>query len=51
MSEQIHALGHHQDFAEVLGHIQQTRQRVFAQVNTALIDLRSKASATRTSGA
>lgn len=29
----------HQDFAEVLGHIQQTRQRVFAQANTALIDL------------
>lgn len=26
-------------FAEVLGHIQQTRQRVFAQANTALIDL------------
>ena len=30
---------HSQDFAEVLGHIQQTRQRVFAQANTALIDL------------
>lgn len=28
-----------QDFAEVLSHIQQTRQQVFAQVNTALIDL------------
>lgn len=28
-----------QDFAEVLGHIQQTRQRVLAQANTALIDL------------
>lgn len=28
-----------EDFAEVLGHIQQTRQRVFAQANTALIDL------------
>ena len=28
-----------QDFAEVLGQIQQTRQRVFAQANTALIDL------------
>ena len=28
-----------QDFAEMLGHIQQTRQRVFAQANTALIDL------------
>ena len=27
------------DFSEVLGHIQQTRQRVFAQANTALIDL------------
>lgn len=27
------------DFAEVLGHIQQTRQRVFAHANTALIDL------------
>jgi predicted nuclease of restriction endonuclease-like (RecB) superfamily len=27
------------DFAEVLGHIQQTRHQVFAQVNTALIDL------------
>ena len=30
---------HAQDFADVLGHIQQTRQRVFAQANTALIDL------------
>ena len=28
-----------QDFADVLGRIQQTRQRVFAQANTALIDL------------
>jgi predicted nuclease of restriction endonuclease-like (RecB) superfamily len=28
-----------QDFAEVLGQIQQTRQHVFAQANTALIDL------------
>lgn len=28
-----------QDFVEVLGHIQQTRQRIFAQANTALIDL------------
>ena len=28
-----------QDFAEVMGHIQQTRQRVLAQANTALIDL------------
>lgn len=28
-----------QDFAEVLGHIQQTRQRVLAQANIALIDL------------
>lgn len=28
-----------QDFAEVLRHIQQTRQRVLAQANTALIDL------------
>lgn len=28
-----------QDFAEVLGHIQQTRQRVFAQANTALMTL------------
>lgn len=27
------------DFSEVLGHIQQTRLRVFAQANTALIDL------------
>lgn len=34
-----HPLSHSQDFAEVLGHIQQTRQRVFAQANTALIDL------------
>jgi hypothetical protein len=33
------AIRHSQDFAEVLGHIQQTRQRVFAQANTALIDL------------
>ncbi len=32
-------LSHSQDFAEVLGQIQQTRQRVFAQANTALIDL------------
>lgn len=31
--------GYVQDFAEVLGHIQQTRQRVFALANTALIDL------------
>jgi predicted nuclease of restriction endonuclease-like (RecB) superfamily len=30
---------HQQDFAEVLGHIQQTRQRVFAQANSSLIDL------------
>lgn len=30
---------HPQDFAEVLHHIQQTRQRVFAQANMALIDL------------
>ena len=30
---------YHQDFAEVLGHIQQTRQRVFAQANTALMTL------------
>lgn len=28
-----------QDFADVLGHIQHARQTVFAQVNTALIDL------------
>jgi predicted nuclease of restriction endonuclease-like (RecB) superfamily len=34
-----HPVSHLQDFAEVLGHIQQTRQRVFAQANTALIDL------------
>lgn len=33
------ASSHPQDFAEVLGHIQQTQQRVFAQANTALIDL------------
>jgi predicted nuclease of restriction endonuclease-like (RecB) superfamily len=33
------ATGYSQDFAEVLGHIQQTRQRVLAQANTALIDL------------
>lgn len=32
-------LGYTQDFAEVLGHIQQTRHRVFALANTALIDL------------
>lgn len=31
--------GYHQDFAEVLGHIQLTRQRVFAQANTALMTL------------
>ena len=30
---------YHQDFAEVLRHIQQTRQRVFAQANTALMTL------------
>lgn len=30
---------HVQEFAEVLGQIQQTRQRVFAQANTALIEL------------
>jgi predicted nuclease of restriction endonuclease-like (RecB) superfamily len=30
---------HQQDFAEVLVYIQQTRQRVFAQANTTLIDL------------
>ena len=30
---------HQQDFAEVLGHIQQTRQQVFAQANTALMAL------------
>lgn len=30
---------YHQDFAEVLGHIQQTRQRVFSQANTALMTL------------
>ena len=28
-----------QDFVEVLRHIQQSRQKIFAQVNTALIDL------------
>jgi predicted nuclease of restriction endonuclease-like (RecB) superfamily len=37
MSDQ--PVSHGQDFAEVLGHIQQARQRVFAQANTALIDL------------
>ncbi len=31
--------GYSQDFAEMLGFIQQTRQRVFALANTALIDL------------
>lgn len=30
---------HAKDFAELLGHIQQARQRVMAQANTALIDL------------
>lgn len=30
---------YHPDFAEVLGHIQQTRQRVFAQANTGLMTL------------
>ena len=30
---------HPQDFAEVLAHIQQARQRVFAQANTALMAL------------
>ncbi|MEO5607120.1 MAG: PDDEXK nuclease domain-containing protein, partial [Polaromonas sp.] len=30
---------HPQDFADVLGHIQQTRQRVFVQANTALMAL------------
>ncbi len=38
MSEQP-TPGYPQDFAEVLGHIQQARQRVLAQANTALIDL------------
>jgi predicted nuclease of restriction endonuclease-like (RecB) superfamily len=33
------SVSHRQDFAEVLGLIQQARHRVFAQVNTALIDL------------
>ena len=33
------ATGYSQDFAEVLGHIQQTRQRLLAHTNTALIDL------------
>ena len=37
MSDQL--ASHRRDFAEVLGHIQQTRQRVFAQANTALIEL------------
>lgn len=32
-------MSHRQDFAEVLGQIQQTRQRVFAQAHTALMDL------------
>lgn len=31
-------MSHSQDFAEVLGHIQPTRQRVFAQAHIALID-------------
>ena len=30
---------YHPDFAEVLGHIQQTRHRVFAQANTGLMTL------------
>lgn len=33
------APNYQQDFAEMLSHIQHTRQRVFAQANTALIDL------------
>lgn len=33
------ALHSHQDFVDVLRHIQQSRQKVFAQINTALIDL------------
>jgi predicted nuclease of restriction endonuclease-like (RecB) superfamily len=33
------ATSHPQDFAEVLRHIQHTRQRVFSQANMALIDL------------
>lgn len=37
MSDRL--LSYTEDFAEVLGRIQQTRQRVFAQANTALIDL------------
>lgn len=35
----INTPGTHQTFNELLQHIQQVRQRVFAQVNTALIDL------------
>ena len=35
----IAPVAHPQDFAEVLRHIQQTRQRVFVQANTSLIDL------------
>ncbi|WP_432740979.1 DUF1016 N-terminal domain-containing protein [Methylobacter sp. G7] len=33
------ALHSHQDFVDVLRHIQQSRHKVFAQINTALIDL------------
>lgn len=36
---ELPASPHPQAFADVLGHIQQARQRVFAQANTALIDL------------
>lgn len=32
-------MAHQQDFGEVLHHIQQTRQKVFAQANTALMAL------------
>jgi predicted nuclease of restriction endonuclease-like (RecB) superfamily len=39
MRTPLKPLIHPQDFAEVLSHIQQTRQRVFAQANTALIGL------------
>lgn len=35
----IAPMGHPQDFADVLGHIQQTKQRVFSQANTALMAL------------
>ena len=39
MNSQSNDLYNQKDFSDVLTHIQQTRQKIFAHVNTALIDL------------